>query len=351
MKHKKSLMLVILTMLLLTTTGCGSNNYLKDENNQIVKYSATGQMLQKDILCKPSENTELYDLYAKYDDQLDNRLESLPTCKSFKITSNETKSLWQFLFVKPVAYIIIKLGYLVNNLGLSVILIGLLIRIILMPLQLKSQKQTMNMQKATPEIQKLERKYANKTDQESLMAKSQETMMIYKKYKVSPVLGCVLSFIQLPLFFAFLQALYRIPTIYEEKFLTWNLGMTPYTGITTGHYSYIILLLLIGFSTYFSFKYSMSQSMTTQTPEMKNQMKMMTYVMLIMIVFTSFSLPTAIGLYWIVTYAFISIQTYVFNYINGNTHYQKNKAKKNEIIKKVKVSKVSKEGNKHGKNN
>lgn len=35
------------------------------------------------------------------------------------------------------------------------------------------------------------------------MAKSQETMMVYKKYKVNPMIGCLMAFIQLPLFFAF----------------------------------------------------------------------------------------------------------------------------------------------------
>ena len=33
-----------------------------------------------------------------------------------------------------------------------------------------------------------ERKYRNRTDNESLMAKSQETMMVYKKYKVNPII-------------------------------------------------------------------------------------------------------------------------------------------------------------------
>ena len=43
------------------------------------------------------------------------------------------------------------------------------------------------MKKAQPEIEKIERKYRNRTDNESLMAKSQETMMVYKKYKVTAV--------------------------------------------------------------------------------------------------------------------------------------------------------------------
>lgn len=345
---KKNLKIIVLIICIMLTAGCGKNNYLKDENNEIVKYEQTGQMLQKDIMCKPEENTELYELYQKYNDQLDIKLEDLPKCEDFKITSNESSSLWQFLFVKPLAFLIIKLGNLVNQLGISLIIIGLLIRIVLLPLQIKSQRQSQNLQKAAPEIQKIERKYQNKTDNESLMMKSQETMMIYKKYKVSPVLGCVLAFIQLPIFFAFLQAIYRIPTIYQQTLFGWNLGMTPYVGISKGHYSYIILVILIGLSTYFSFKYSMNQSLSTQGEDAKKQMSMMTKVMTAMILLTSFSLPTAIGLYWIVTYAFISIQTFIVNYYLGNNKKHKRKEKnKKTVAEKLK----EKEGMKYGKNN
>lgn len=341
---KKQIKILMLVICILLTSGCGKNNYLKNENNEIIKYEETGQMLQKNIMCKPEENTELYELYEKYNDQLDIKMEDLPKCEEFKINSNESTSLWQFLFVKPLAYLIIQLGNVVNNLGVSLIIIGLLIRVILLPLQVRSQKQSKNMQKAAPEIQKIEKKYQNKTDNESLMMKSQETMMVYKKYKVSPVLGCLLAFIQLPIFFAFLQAIYRIPTIYQQSLFGWNLGMTPYVGISKGHYSYLILVILIGLSTYFSFKYSMSQSMTTQGADAQKQMSMMTKVMTIMILFTSFSLPTAVGLYWIITYAFISVQTIIVNRITGSKPEKKDKKRVTQKLKE-------KEGMKYGKNN
>ena len=344
--------LIILLVVIFLISGCGSSNYLKNENNEIVKYEETGQTLQKNIICKPDEGTDLYNIYEKYNEQLEIKLEDLPNCRDFNITSNESSSIWQFLFVKPLAYIIIKLGTLVNNLGISLILIGLLIRIVLMPLQIKSQKASQNMQKAAPELQKLEQKYKNRTDNESLMMKSQETMMIYKKYKVSPLLGCLLAFLQLPIFFAFLQAIYRIPTIYQEWLFGWNLGMTPYVGITKGNYSYLILIVLIAVSTYFSFRYSMSQTATAQPADTKKQMSMMTNVMTVMIILTSFSLPTAIGLYWIVTYAFISIQTYIVGLFNGKKPTIKNKDRTTKRNKKGVTQKLrEKEGMKYGKSN
>ena len=353
MKNKKLRVIVLIIMVFLTT-GCGTKSYIKDDAGKLVINKTTGQNLQKSIFCKPSKNTDIYKLYEEYEDQMSPKLSKLPECNKFKITSNKTRSVWQFLFVKPLAYIILKLGYVFKSwgltksyLGLSLIIIGLLIRIIILPFNIKTQKQSKNIQKATPELQRIEKKYAGRTDQESMMLKTQETMNVYKKYKVNPLLSCVLALIQLPLFFAFLQAIYKIPAIYEGEIFGWNLGTTPSVGISNHQYSFIILVILISLTTYFSFKYSMSK---TQMPnaEGQSQMKTMLIVMTVFITLASFSLPTAIALYWIVTYAFIVIQTFVMNLIDKKKENQyHNKREKKNINSKLKI----KEGMKYGKNN
>lgn len=156
-----------------------------------------------------------------------------------------------------------------------------------------------------------------------------------------------MAFIQLPLFFAFLQAIYRTPAIYEETLLGFNLGMTPMVGIKVGNYLYILLLVLIAVSTYFSFKQTMSQS-AASTPEMQHQMKIMLYVMLFIICYASLSLPTALAFYWIITYAFIAIQNILINMINNKSVTNKPRKSKDE---KIKEKLVRKEGMKYGKNN
>ena len=341
---KNRFKILVLVFVLLLTSGCGNSKYIQDKDKKIVTYEETGQMLEKDILCLPERDSELYNIYKEYSDQLNIDFEDLPACTDFKITSNESSGLWEFLFVKPLAYLILVLGKLVGNLGISLILIGLAIRLILLPFTIKSTKQTMNMKKAGPELEKLERKYRNRTDNESLMAKSQETMMIYKKYKVNPMVGCLMAFIQLPLFFAFLQAIYRTPAIYEESLLTFNLGMTPLVGIKTGNYLYLLLLVLIAVSTYFSFKQTMSQA-GSQSPEAAKQMKIMLYVMLVVITYASLTLPTALAFYWIVTYAFIAVQNIIINKVNNKD--LTNKKKDDKIKDKL----VKKEGMKYGKDN
>ena len=214
---KNKLKLFALLSIFLFITGCGNKNYIVDKDNNIVKFEKTGQMLQKDILCLPTKDGELYKQYEKYQDQLNFEMKELPDCNDFKVSSNKSSGLWEFLFVKPLALIIIKLGHLVGNLGISLILIGLAIRIILLPFTIKSTKQSANMKKAQPELEKLEKKYSGRSDNQALMAKSQETMMIYKKYNINPMVGCLMAFLQIPLFLAFLRAIYRTPSIYEEK--------------------------------------------------------------------------------------------------------------------------------------
>jgi YidC/Oxa1 family membrane protein insertase len=195
----------------------------------------------------------------------------------------------------------------------SVMVIGLLIRVLMMPMQIKTVKQSENMKKVQPEIARIEKKYQNKTDNDSLMMKSQETMMVYKKYGINPVSSCLGAFIQLPLFFAFLEAINRVPAIFEGEFLGMNLGMTPTAGIAEQQYIYIVLIVLIILSTFLSFKNSMKSQ--NQTPEMEQQMKFMFIFMIIMISFASLSLPTAIALYWIVTNGFAVIQNVIIKKI------------------------------------
>ena len=301
---KKKFKIFIIILLLLLTVGC--TKYVKD-GKKVITYEKTGQSLTANILCQPSEEKLLKE-YTKYNDKLTIKLEDLPTCKKFTPNKIKYKGLWESLFVKPLAYIILKFGYLVSNMGISVMIIGLIIRLIMLPIQIKTVKQSENMKKAQPELAKIEKKYSGKNDQDSLMAKSQETMMIYKKYELNPISGCLLSFIQLPLFFAFLEAINRVPAIFEGHFLTMNLGMTPTTGIAQHNYIYIALVVLIIVTTYLSFKISMQSN---QSDEMAQQMKMMFMFMIIMISIASLSLPTAIALYWIVTNGFAVVQNIV----------------------------------------
>ena len=163
------------------------------------------------------------------------------------------------------------------------------------------------LKKAQPELEKLERKYANKTDQESMMRKSQETLNIYTKYNINPMSSCLGAFLQLPLFFAFLEAINRLPILFEGKFLGMQLGTTASVGILSqSNFIYLILILLVGLTTYFSFSLNKTTAQTENDP-----MKNMTKIMTIMIIVMGFFMPTALCIYWITTNLFTIMQNLI----------------------------------------
>lgn len=304
----KKLKVAILTIMMFLTVGC--TKYVKDDNNKQVINETTGQTLTANILCKPTSD-ELYKIYEENNDKLTTKLEELPSCDDFKPTDIKYQSLWESIFVKPLAWLILKLGEIVRNYGLSVIIISILIRCILIPLTKNTMAQSENMKKASKELNKLEAKYANCTDNEAMMQKSQEMMMIYRKYNINPATSCLTSLIQLPLLFAFLEAINRVPAIFEGTLWNMSLGMTPSKALASGNYLYIILLVLIALSTFFSFKQAMASQPQDGNNEMMRQAKTMTYIMTFMISLASLSLPTALALYWIVNNIFGICQNFI----------------------------------------
>ena len=137
------------------------------------------------------------------------------------------------------------------------------------------------------------------------MQKSQEMMLIYKKYGISPLSGCLFSFIQIPLFFAFYEAMNRIPALFEEKLLCFQLGTSPLTAMANGKFYYLIFVILVIATTYYSFKLNATATMSV---EQEKQMKMMSNISIIFISIASLSISSGIALYWIFNSGFTILQ-------------------------------------------
>lgn len=296
MKNKKTKFILLMLSILLLT-GCTRN--LKDSENKIVKNEKTGQSVTENIICRPTDE-DMLKIYE--DNNVD--ISKLPECKDFTpITDYE--GLWTSFFVKPLAWVILKIGSIVKSNGLAIIITCLLIRCALIPVTRKTAMQSEMMKKAQPELERLEKKYAGKETTEDQQRKAQEMMMIYQKYKINPISGCLLAIIQLPLLFAFLEAINRTPAIFENKFLVFEMGTTVPKGIASGNYWYIILIIIILGTTYLSFRKTLKDQSLSQQG---GQMKFTLYFMLVLIAIASFSLPTALGLYWIASSTFTIVQ-------------------------------------------
>lgn len=320
MKSKK---IIVLCALMLFLTGCTS--YLKDADKKNVTNPKTGQNLTENILCRPTdkETIKIYeennvdleklpfcvcnsDKYTSSSYTNGEYTENEYDCEEFGITTGGYEGLWTNIFVKPLAWVIILIGKNLNNFGIGLILTSLLIRLIAYPFTNKTAMQSELMKKAQPELDKLEKKYASKdlNDQNTMMMKSQEMMAIYKKYSINPLSGCLFSFIQLPLFIAFLEAINRVPAIFEEKFLGFHLGTSPMVGIKSGNWFYIIIIILVGLTTYFSFKMNSKDMPTANTNDVKKQTNMMMNIFVVMIIVMSVFMTSALGIYWMTTNLF-----------------------------------------------
>ncbi len=289
--------IVVLFLILVLLSGCTKRVTITNDDNSTKTYVTN-------ILCKP-ETKELIEAYDKLGNETNVDYSKLPTCKDLKINSGGYEGLWTSFFVKPLSWIIVKLGVLLKSNGLAIMIVGLILRAALYPISKKSTNMSENMKKAQKEMEKIEKKYQGKEDKDSMMAKSQEMMLIYKKYDINPFASCLFAFLQMPIFFAFLEAVYRVPAFFENKFLIFNLGTTPLEGIKLGNYWYILLVVIILACTYYSFK-NMGNNATDENQQ--KQMKMMSTFMVVFIGFISFSLPTSIALYWIVSNAFTIVQ-------------------------------------------
>ena len=301
--ENKIIKILTVFLLLITLTGCTKT--LTDSNNKPIKYEKTGQNVTENIVCKPTDK-ELIKIYEKNKKDIS----KLPDCENLKI-SGEYEGLWNTLFVRPLAYIIINLSKIVGSIAISLVIITLVLRGILYPVTKKNAIQSEMMKKAQPELARLEKKYENKTDPESMSKKSQEMLTIYKKYNINPMSGCIFAFLQLPILLAFWEAIQRVPAIYEETFIGINMGITPWTAITNGNWYYIIIPALIVVTTYFSYKNN--KQMQDKDNLMEKQMNMMMNFMTIFIGFMAFTLPTAIAFYWITSSLFTIIQNKLVN--------------------------------------
>jgi len=99
----------------------------------------------------------------------------------------------------------------IQNVGLSIILFTVVVYMCLLPLTYKQQKFSKMSVKLNPELKAIQKKYAGKQDQASMLAMQDETKAVYAKYGVSPSGSCIQLLIQMPILFALYRVIYNVP--------------------------------------------------------------------------------------------------------------------------------------------
>lgn len=225
---------------------------------------------------------------------------------------------FEALFVWPFAQLINFLAQYMN-VAISVVLVTIISRLVILPLTIKSTVATQKMQMIQPELNKIQAKYAGKTDEQSKMAMSQEMMNLYQKYGINPLGTIGGTFLNFPIMIAIWQAVQRADTVIAGSFLGLSMEASPLKEITSdllgSGWKYIILIVLLAITQWISMKvptYLARKKMKERdrkNAKANDQTAMMMNVTFVMIVFMGISMPTAMTFYWIVSAVAQIVQT------------------------------------------
>lgn len=129
------------------------------------------------------------------------------------------------IILGPIAWLFGKiLNFLYNllavdgiaNIGLIIIIFTVLVKLLMLPLTFKQHKSSKINSYIQPEIQKIQKKYKDKKDNESMMKMNEETQAVYKKYGTSMTGGCLTSLIQFPIIIALYRVIQNIPAYVDS---------------------------------------------------------------------------------------------------------------------------------------
>ncbi len=109
---------------------------------------------------------------------------------------------WFSWLAVPMVHILHVFYSVVHNYGLAIILLTVLVRGCMFPLSRKQVLGAIKMQQLQPEIKKLQEKY--KTDMEGRTKAQQD---LFRKHNYNPLSGCLVLFVQLPIFIALYRSL------------------------------------------------------------------------------------------------------------------------------------------------
>jgi YidC/Oxa1 family membrane protein insertase len=109
--------------------------------------------------------------------------------------------MWSFI-INPFITALTLFYSLTGSIVLSIVVFTVVTRMLLYPLTIQQQKSMKKQQALQPKIKKLQEKYKN--DRDTL---SQEQMKLFQEEGINPFGGCLLMFIQLPIFLGLYQAI------------------------------------------------------------------------------------------------------------------------------------------------
>ena len=301
----------------------------------------------------------------------------------------------------PFAWLLRAFYTLTGSYGLALVLFTLVVKVVLLPFQLKSKKSMVKMGRFQPKIKEIQKKYAN--NQQKM---NEEMQLLYAQEGINPASGCLWSFLPLPILIALYsiirQPLTRFMLLktetadairtlaaslgyiaeeggraafYEEinlvKFMSENFAQFEgkFEGIFPMNYSFlgldltvmpgnvwkefftggwpvigvVLIPIVSAVLSFFQSKVAMAANNSAEGDDAAARTsKSMMYTMPLLSLWIGFTMPAALGVYWIANSVFQTIQDYFLNKYFKNAmdkeETDKERAKREARVKKMEAA-------------
>lgn len=243
----------------------------------------------------------------------------------------EDATFFDWILVIPVAFLTQIFSSIFNNsFAIGILITTIIVRTLAWPIYAKSNDMSLKMNLAQPEMQRVQAKYATRKDPQSQQQMQSEMMGIYKKYGIS-TLGCLLPFLQMPIFIAMYGVVRRITIpggMYTDKVSnTFFLGIdlaaannwfiAGFLAALVGGTMFALQLLAQKKPSYA--KNTGTQNVTSQAAQTQKTMKYVTYFMVFMMMSISFQ-SQALALYWVFGNVYSITQTLINRKVSEKKH-------------------------------
>jgi len=243
------------------------------------------------------------------------------------------------LLVYPLATMVENFSHAfgMNGVGqiFAVILTTVIVRLLFMLVTLPATISQQKMQYLQPELAKLQAKYPNsKENQYEKQKMAQAQMALYKKNKVHPFLSFLTIIVQFPVFICVWNAMRGSASLSSDAVLGLRLSDTIWNTLTKvngwpgipGWWTALVLFILMGGAQVVAMmipnwlnkrRMKKVEKLGVNPAQDQNNktMKITQWVMTIVIILMGFTLPSAMGVYWLAGALFSAAQSLIMHFV------------------------------------
>ncbi|MBP6948465.1 MAG: membrane protein insertase YidC [Candidatus Pacebacteria bacterium] len=241
--------------------------------------------------------------------------------------------MFHTLFYEPIYNLLVVVLTVVplHDIGTAIVIVTLIVKFFLLPLNLSALRTQYAMKRLEPEMNKIKELQKTKPQEASKMM-----IEMYKREKVNPFASLFTVILQIPIFFAlyfvFSKGLQADPlSLYSFVSFPETLHTLAFGLFDVTEKGNIVIAVLTGFSSYALARRQTvdmgtkkgSDEQTFQDQFMKSMKIQLLYILPVIIGASAFALPSALGLYWLVSNVIGYLQDVYMKHVTAHLHPDK----------------------------